>query len=102
MTTSAVGTASIIRRLESCCCMRRMCPFTSGRPSVSFISSSSSCRVIFSRRFQFQSWNGTSALASSTSPAPMVSSSPMISPKPSAAPTAASSWASCSSSSSKK
>lgn len=60
-----------------------MRPFTSGLPSLSFISRRSSSRVIFSLRIQFQRWYGAS-MAASTSMAPAVASSRRrVKPRPS-------------------
>jgi len=59
-----------------------MRPFTSGLPSLSFISRRSSSRVIFSLRIQFQRWYGASIAASSSIAPPVASISFRVKPSP--------------------
>ena len=64
---SAVGTASIIRRLAISCWTRRTRALSSGLPSVSLNSSISCLRVIFSLRVWFHSCSGASMMATKIS-----------------------------------
>ncbi|MDT4847934.1 hypothetical protein FQZ97_820110 [compost metagenome] len=63
ITTSACGTACIIRRSAISRCSWRIRPLTSGLPSLSLYSSLTSCLVIISFCLLSQSWNGTSTAA---------------------------------------